>query len=71
MTQPDLSVIIPALDAAATLPATLAALEPARADGLLHEALVVDGGSADATAELAAGWGARVLVAPRGRGPRP
>ncbi len=70
MTQSSLSVIIPTLDAAALLPATLAALEPARADGLLHEVLVVDGGSADATAELAAGWGARVLVAPRGRGPQ-
>jgi len=34
MTEPNLSVIIPALDAATTLPATLAALESARADGL-------------------------------------
>lgn len=70
MTQPGLSVIIPTLDAAATLPATLAALEPARADGLLREVLVVDGGSADATAGIAATWGARVLDAPRGRGPQ-
>ena len=70
MTQPSLSVIIPTLDAAATLPATLAALEAARDGGLLGEVLVVDGGSADATAELAADWGATVLVAPRGRGPQ-
>jgi rSAM/selenodomain-associated transferase 2 len=70
MTQPDLSVVIPALDAATTLPATLAALESARDGGGLLEVLVVDGGSHDATAELAAGWGARVLVAPRGRGPQ-
>ena len=70
MTQPCLSVIIPTLDAAATLPATLTALEPARDGGLLHEVLVVDGGSHDGTAELAADWGARVLAAPRGRGPQ-
>ena len=38
MTQPSLSVVIPALDAAATLPATLAALESARDGGLLGEA---------------------------------
>jgi rSAM/selenodomain-associated transferase 2 len=56
------------LDAAATLPATLAALEAARDGGLLREVLVVDGGSGDATVEIAAGWGARVLTAPRGRG---
>jgi rSAM/selenodomain-associated transferase 2 len=63
-----LSVIVPTLDAAATLPATLAALEPARDDGLLREVLVLDGGSADETVDAAATWGARVLTAPRGRG---
>ena len=68
MTQPSLSVIIPTLDAAATLPATLAALEPARDESLLREVLVIDGGSADGTSEIAATWGARVLAAPRGRG---
>ena len=68
MSEACLSVIVPALDAAATLPATLAALGAAREDGLLREVLVVDGGSADATVEIAAGWGARVLRAPRGRG---
>jgi rSAM/selenodomain-associated transferase 2 len=68
MSEPGLSVIIPTLDAATTLPATLAALEPARDGGLLGEVLVVDGGSADATVQIAADWGARVLVAPRGRG---
>jgi rSAM/selenodomain-associated transferase 2 len=57
-----LSVVIPALDAAATLPATLAALTGAA------EVLVVDGGSADGTAGLAATLGARVVAAPRGRG---
>lgn len=53
-------MIIPALNAAATLPATLAALGEAPA-----EILVVDGGSTDGTAETR---GPRILAAPRGRG---
>jgi rSAM/selenodomain-associated transferase 2 len=65
---PQLSVVIPAIDAADTLPAVLASLEEGRACGLLREALVVDGGSGDATAALAREAGARVLAAPRGRG---
>jgi rSAM/selenodomain-associated transferase 2 len=68
MSQPILSVVVPALDAAATLPETLAALEVAREDGLLREVLVVDGGSTDATVEVADRWGARVLNAAAGRG---
>lgn len=65
---PPLSIIIPALDAAATLPATLAALAEGSAAGLLREVILVDGGSADATAALARAGGARVVAAPRGRG---
>ena len=68
MSEPCLSVIIPALDAAATLPATLAALEAAREDGLLREVLVVDGGSGDDTVAVAVHWGARVLNAAANRG---
>ncbi len=68
MNEPGLSVVIPTLDAAATLPATLAALEAARDGGLLREVLVVDGGSADATIEIAERWGARVLDADANRG---
>ena len=58
-----LSVVIPALNAEADLPGTLAAL-----GGAPDEVLVIDGGSADRTAEIAAARGARVLAAPRGRG---
>lgn len=68
MAQASLSVIVPTLDAAATLPAALASLAAARADGLLLEVLVVDGGSDDGSVEIAAIWGTRVLQAPRGRG---
>ena len=57
-----LSVVIPALNAARRIGATLAALDGA------GEVVVVDGGSADATVALARAAGARVLDAPRGRG---
>ncbi|MEE8438014.1 MAG: hypothetical protein V3S07_00380, partial [Micropepsaceae bacterium] len=70
MTKPGLSVIVPALDAAASLPASLAALDEARRAGLLGVVLVVDGGSSDATAVVAARAGARVLAASPGRGPQ-
>ncbi len=65
---PPLSIVIPALDAAGTLRAALASLEEGRDAGLVREVLVVDGGSGDATVALARDGGARVLVAPRGRG---
>jgi rSAM/selenodomain-associated transferase 2 len=58
----DVSIIIPTLNAAASLPATLAAL------GQGPEVIVVDGGSTDATVALATAFGARILTAPRGRG---
>ncbi len=70
-----LSVVIPTLDEAAELPATLGALHagarPLAAEGAAGDAievLVVDGGSRDATVALARGFGASVVEAPRGRG---
>lgn len=65
-----LSVVIPALDAADSLPAVLATLDEARETDLLAETLVVDGGSRDGTAAVAAARGARVIAlasANRGR----
>jgi len=58
-----LSVVIPTLDAATHLPATLAALRDAP-----DEVVVADGGSGDGTRELAERLGAHLVVAPRGRG---
>jgi rSAM/selenodomain-associated transferase 2 len=63
-----LSVVIPTLDAARGLPATLAALDPAWARGLLGEIIIADGGSGDGTVAIAAAAGARVVRSPRGRG---
>ena len=57
----NLSVVIPTLNAAATLVDCLAALGS-------HEVIVVDGGSDDATIALAEAHGARAIPAPRGRG---
>ena len=60
-----LSVVVPALNEARGIRAALEALAPLRSRG--HEVIVVDGGSSDRTAELAAGLCDRVLSAPRGR----
>ncbi|MEO7741922.1 MAG: TIGR04283 family arsenosugar biosynthesis glycosyltransferase [Usitatibacter sp.] len=60
-----LSIIVPVLDEAPGIAATLAALAPARARGV--EVVVVDGGSRDDTRSLAAPLADRVIEAPRGR----
>jgi glycosyltransferase involved in cell wall biosynthesis len=54
-----IEVILPALDEAEAIPGVLSAI-PAG-----FSALVVDNGSVDGTAEVARGWGARVVVEPR------
>ncbi|HEY0524800.1 MAG TPA: TIGR04283 family arsenosugar biosynthesis glycosyltransferase [Stellaceae bacterium] len=59
-----LSIVIPTLNAAAGLGATLAALAEARD----AEIVVADGGSRDGTSALAEAAGARVVAASRGRG---
>jgi rSAM/selenodomain-associated transferase 2 len=60
-----LSIIIPALNEAAAIAASLEAVAPLRRRG--HEVIVADGGSTDATAVLAASLCDRVLSSPRGR----
>lgn len=60
-----LSIIIPTLDEAGGIEATLAAAQGARADGA--ELVVVDGGSRDGTRVLAAPLADRVIEALRGR----
>lgn len=62
---PSLSIVVPALDEAAGIAATLQALQPLRARGA--EVIVVDGGSRDATPALAAPLADRVIASTRGR----
>ena len=61
--EPAISVVVPALNEADGIRATLDAV----ATGRNVETIVVDGGSTDATAQVAASCGARVLRGPRGR----
>jgi len=64
-----LAVVIPTLNAAATLGAVLDQVL-AESAGLDLDVVVADGGSSDATVAVAAACGARVVRAPRGRGPQ-
>jgi cellulose synthase/poly-beta-1,6-N-acetylglucosamine synthase-like glycosyltransferase len=65
---PDVSVVIPARDAAATLPRTLAALGAQTLDRSRVEVIVVDDASTDATASIA-GEHARVVRLAERAGP--
>ena len=64
---PMLSLVIPTLDAAEPLARSLAALA-SELSGI--EIVVADGGSFDGTTAIAAAAGAKVLKAPKGRGPQ-
>lgn len=59
----ELTAVLPALNAAEGLAGSLAALR-----GLVAGAVIADGGSSDPTRAVAEAAGARVIVAPRGRG---
>ena len=60
-----LSIVVPVLDEAEGIVATLASLAPLRARGA--ELIVVDGGSRDATVARAQALADRVIEGPRGR----
>lgn len=63
-----LSVIVPTLNAADSLPACLAALMEGLDAGLITELIISDGGSTDGTLEQADSWGAQIVKGPASRG---
>lgn len=63
-----ISVVIPTLDAESGLTGTLAVLVPATVQGIVREVVIADGGSRDATEEIADIAGAEFIRAPKGRG---
>jgi rSAM/selenodomain-associated transferase 2 len=63
-----ISVVIPTLNAEATLAATLSALVPAAIEGLVREVVVVDAGSTDKTIDIVEDAGAQLLRKSGGRG---
>lgn len=65
---PRVSIIIPTLNAAGALPPSLDALLEGVEQGLVRELIVVDGGSEDATRQIADDVGAEILACEPGRG---
>lgn len=63
-----ISVVMPTLNAAQEMPASLACLMEGLAEGLIREVVVSDGGSQDMTLQLAEEAGARVVAGPASRG---
>lgn len=63
-----ISVVIPTLNAAASLPGCFSSLLQATMRGLVREVIVADGGSTDDTVDIADAAGATVLRASPGRG---
>lgn len=70
MDTPLLSIVMPARNAAGTLPAVMAALDEGRHGGLVGEILLIDGESTDYTVRRAEAAGAKVTTMPAGRGPQ-
>lgn len=68
MTAPAIDIVVPTLNAAPTLRATLHCLQQAREDGLVGQVIVVDGGSRDETQDVAHAFGATLVSSERGRG---
>lgn len=65
MPEPGISIIVPALNEAEGIARMLETLQPLRREG--HEVIVVDGGSQDATPEIAERYADRVLRSAPGR----
>lgn len=63
-----ISVVIPTLNAAPSLTATLDALVEGLDAGLVTELIISDGGSSDDTLRLADAWGANIVKGPASRG---
>jgi rSAM/selenodomain-associated transferase 2 len=64
------SVVIPVLNAADRIGPCLGALTEGLMAGLIRELILADGGSEDGIAGVADAAGARLVEAPRGRGPQ-
>ena len=62
--QPSVSVIIPVYNGAETLPECLRAVQAQTFPAQLYKVVVVDDGSTDDTAEVARGWGVRIISQP-------
>ncbi|MCH1457060.1 MAG: glycosyltransferase, partial [Planktomarina temperata] len=56
-----ISVVIPTLNSANSLPATLLSLMEGLEAGLICEVVVTDGRSTDASGSIALDWGAEVI----------
>jgi len=63
-----ISIIIPTLNAGATLPGVLETLMEGLHAGLIRELIVSDGGSTDATLDVADAAGATIVTGPASRG---
>lgn len=63
-----LTVVIPTLNSAQSLPGCVAPLYEGIFAGLIRELIVTDGGSQDATVKIAESLGARLVIGPAGRG---
>ena len=68
LTAPTIDIVVPTLNAATSLGATLRCLQRARDSGLVGQVAIVDGGSTDTTPDLAHAFGARLVTSERGRG---